>query len=257
VVVLVFGVLRGAGAVAGETATTAVGATLDMPVLSAYAWRGQILNDASVVQPGMTMTKGGFSFNTWGNYNLMDNLGPACETEFSEVDLTAAYAFSMGPVNGGLGYIEYLFPHSTLMTDGMGTAYPGTREIYASASLASLLNPTLTVYRDIDEINGFYASLGVSQEMALPVADGMAAGVSASVGFGDSNYNTGYFGVDDVALNDANIGGYLKIPACGGLTVVPAVQYTMLIDGHIEEGAKAIYFDENQCVGSVKLSYVF
>jgi outer membrane scaffolding protein for murein synthesis (MipA/OmpV family) len=34
---------------------------LDAPVLSAYVWRGQVLNNEAVLQPSLTMTKGAFS----------------------------------------------------------------------------------------------------------------------------------------------------------------------------------------------------
>jgi hypothetical protein len=69
---------------------------LDVPVLSAYVWRGQVLVDDPVVQPTFTVAKGGFSINWWGNFNLDDN-ATGDDFEFSEHDITLSYAAPPAP----------------------------------------------------------------------------------------------------------------------------------------------------------------
>ena len=127
---------------------------LDVPVLSSYVWRGQTLNDKPVVQPSLTVGQGGFALNAWSSYNI----DGAYQGDVSEMDLTASYAKSVGPATLGGGVVQYTFPNQTLaVEDGEDVAVPGTVEVYASAALADVpLAPALTVYYDVDAIEGFY-----------------------------------------------------------------------------------------------------
>jgi hypothetical protein len=65
----------------------------DLGLYSAYVWRGQIVNDHAVLQPSVTASKGPFSFNIWGNWNLDQ---PAGRDDDLEIDYTAAYTL---PIN--------------------------------------------------------------------------------------------------------------------------------------------------------------
>jgi hypothetical protein len=249
-------VVGGAGALGFAADDITVGATADVSALSAYVWRGQVLNDEAVIQPAATITKGGFAVNTWGNYNLTDE-ATGDSGVFSEVDLTVSYSRTVGPVGLGGGVIEYLFPNQTLVTaDGTGVGYPGTREAYLSANLPGLLIvPSLAVYYDFDEADSFYglASLGYSTKLGETVN----MGLSASLGYGASDYNAFYFGVDDSALNDANFGTSLTWSPCSCLSLTPAYQYTMLVDSDIEDAAAGLYKDKDQHLVSVKATYTF
>ena len=250
------GVLMAAMAVAEDAKVDApaLAANTDLPVLSAYVWRGQVLNDEAVFEPALNLTKGGLGLNVWGNYNLTDNA--TGEADFSEIDLTLSYGGKAGAVGYGVGLIEYLFPNSTLTTDEGGVGYPGTRELYVTLSLPDLpVVPSLSVYRDIDEADGTYASLAAGYSRSL--VDKLTLGVSASIGAADADYNLFYFGVDDAALNDANVGATLAYTLRDNLTVIPGVQYTWLPDDAIKDGAGALYKDTDQLVGSLKVNYVF
>jgi uncharacterized protein (TIGR02001 family) len=233
-----------AGIAAAGLSTEAADVNVDLPVLSSYVWRGQVLNDEAVVQPALNVVSGGFGVNVWGNYNTTDNVTD--DPDFSEIDLTVSYGGTLGLVGYGVGVIEYLFPN---------TDYSGTREAYVSLSLPGApVIPSLSVYRDIDEADGFYASFGLSKSLA--VADKATLGLSASIGAGDEDYNTFYFGVDDAALNDANVAASLSFALTDKITLTPGVQYTWLLDSDIEDGANALYLDDEQFVGSLKLSII-
>lgn len=241
-----------AGRAAEEAAPVAVNA--DLPVASAYVWRGQVLNDEAVCQPALNLTKGGLGVNVWGNFNLTDSVTD--DPDFSEIDLTVSYGAKIGPVGYGFGLIEYLFPNSTLATEEGGEAYPGTRELYASLSLPDLpVVPSVSVYRDIDEAEGTYTSVAVGYSKAL--AKVLTLGLSASLGAADADYNSFYFGVDEAALNDANVGATLSWALRDGVTVTPGVQYTWLPDSEIETGAEGLYKDKEQLAGSLKVNVVF
>ena len=226
---------------------------LDMPVLSSYVWRGQTLSERPVMQPSLTAAKSGFALNTWANYNL----DGVYQGDFSEVDLTASYSKSVGPVALGAGVVQYLFPNQTLaVEDGEDVAYPSTAEVYGSAGLPDVpLAPALTVYYDVDEIDGFYGVLAVGHGFEL--SDKISLALSASLGAGDADYNAGYFGVDDAALNDLVAGAALPIAVLENLTIKPAISYVYLPDSDIADAAEAVYGEDDRWVGSVAASYAF
>jgi hypothetical protein len=233
-----------------------VGASGDLTALSAYVWRGQVLNDEAVIQPAATIAKGWFALNAWGNFNLTD-AATGDSAEFSEVDLTLSYNRAVGPATLGAGLIEYLFPNQTLVAaDGTGAGYPGTREAYLSASLPGLpVVPSVTVYYDFGEADSFYALGALAYSAKL--ADAVSLGLSTSLGYAAADYNAFYFGVDEAALNDANFGASLAWSPCSCLTVTPAYQYTMLVDSDIEDGAAGLYKDKDGAIVSLKATYTF
>ncbi len=230
-----------------------VGVALDVPVLSSYVWRGQTLNDEMAVQPSLTASAAGFAINTWANCNVDGAYGG----EFSEVDLTASYSQTVGPVALGAGVVQYTFPNQTMaVEDGEDVAYPGTVEVYVSAGLPDVaLAPTLTVYRDVDEIDGTYGTLGAGQ--AFELTEKISLAVSASLGAGDADYNAGYFGVDDAALNDLVLGAALPISVLENLSVKPAISYVCLPDSDIRDAAEAVYGEDDAVVGSLMVSCAF
>ena len=244
------GLLTWAGTAVAESE---VGVGLDVAALSSYVWRGQTLNDKMVVQPSLTASKAGFAINTWANYNV----DGAYDGDFSEVDLTASYSQAVGPVALGAGLVQYTFPNQTLaVEDGEDVAYPGTVEVYASAGLPDVpLAPTLTVYRDVDEIDGTYGMVAVGHSFEL--AEKVSLSLSASLGAADADYNAGYFGVDDAALNDLTVGAALPFAVLENLTVKPAISYVYLPDSDVRDAAEALYGEDDAVVGSLTLSCAF
>ena len=240
----------------------------DLPVLSAYVWRGQVVNDKPVVEPSLTVSKNGFSLNTWANYNLNNSYASYAQDnkkEFSEVDLTASYATTVGSTNSpialGGGIVQYLFPNQTLTTgsgsNAVSKAYPGTHEVYASIGLPSLfLAPTLQVNYDFDAANGAYANFSVSQAFEL-VKDKASVVASASIGAGTSKYNEYYFGSKKNAFNDAVVGLAVPLTLPGGWSLKPMIQYVCLPDSTIRDDADALYGHKDRFVGSVTAIYAF
>jgi hypothetical protein len=234
-------------------------ATLDVPVLSAYVWRGQVLNDEAVVQPSLTVSKGGFAINIWENFNLTDAVtGDA--NEFSEYDFGLSYSTTC-PFTGAavsLGLVDYTFPNQTILTaEGNSALVADTREAYVTLGFGECpLAPTLWISYDFKEADGFYANLAVSHSFEL-AKDKASLALGASVGAGSSDYNAFYFGVEDDALNDANVSLSVPVTITPNLTITPGVSYTMLLDSEIEDAAAALYKDDNIVVGSIKASYAF
>lgn len=235
-------------------------ANASLSLLSGYVWRGQVNSDEAVAQPSFTAkSASGLSLNAWANMDLTDNNsvtlydadGAAstkdADKEFWEYDLTLAYALPLkGPVSASIGAIQYTFPV-------LGTS---TREVYGTLAANTLLTPTLSVYYDFDAAEGFYGNIGIGHSFTL--AEPLTLGLNASIGYGTADYNDFYFGVDDDAMNDVNVGATLGYAATKSLTISASVTYTTLPDGDISDGALAIgYDDDSIVVYGVAASYNF
>ena len=249
------GLLAMATAAAAEIET---GVAVDVPVVSAYVWRGQVLNDEAVVQPGLTGTIGGFSVNAWSSMDLTDNQDSS--GEFDEMDWTVSYSRTVGKFELGAGVVQYTFPNSTLATEAEdGTVvvedYPGTVEVFASVGVDVPLAPALAVYYDVDEIEGLYAVASVGHSFEL--MDKVGLDLKAALGFGDADYNAGYFGLDDAALNDLVLGAALPIAVTENLSLTPSLGYMLLPDSDLEDAAEATYGEKDSVYGGATLSLAF
>jgi hypothetical protein len=192
----------------------------DVGVFSQYIWRGyEFSKDSIVIQPSATVSYKDVSFNLWGNLDTDLYTDPNGESQFTETDMTLSYDKSFGMVSLGAGYIYYGL-------DGMDDS----QEIYLSIGLDTLLSPSLTVYREISNYQGWYISLGVSHSFELPKEITLDLGGSI-----------GYYAYDDVyefddngnettdkysALHNGLISVGLTIPIGKYFSVVPMVAYS-------------------------------
>jgi outer membrane scaffolding protein for murein synthesis (MipA/OmpV family) len=129
--------------------------------------------------------------------------------------------------------------------------------VYLSASLPDApVVPCLSVYRDVEEADGFYATLGLSKEYAFN-EEKTTLGLSASLGGGDQDYNDFYFGVKDDALNDVTVGASLAHAFTDAVTLTPGVLYSSLVDSDIRDGARELYGKSDELVGSLTLTVTF
>jgi len=161
-------------------------ASVDMN--SAYVWRGITFNDGTVIQPSVDLgLPYGFGVNVWGNFDVDDYDGAMKNAEFSEIDITVSVSRSIGEVECGAGFIEYLFPHQ----GGTNGASAGTREIYGSVGfdVPGDVSLALTLYYDIDEIEDFYANLALSRDINMN--DALSMEFSLSVGCAGKNAAAG------------------------------------------------------------------
>lgn len=224
--------------------------------VSAYVWRGQVLNSAAVVQPGMTVeTPVGLSLNAWGNMDATKKNEKG--GKFNEIDLTANYSVPMGedmPVALDLGVINYTFPY--LKEDVEGGA-DETTEIYASLGFDVIAAPALTVYYDVDNVNGYYANLGIGHSFEL--TEMAALDLGASIGYADSAYNKAYFGdsADRAAFNDMNLSVGISYAVSEEITMGVAGTYTRLMDSDVRDAGKASYGYKDHYYGGLSMAYAF
>ena len=227
-------------------------------IISKYIWRGLEVNEDPVLQPSLTVAYGGFSFNIWGNMDIT-NFGEDecvytsdCESrawQFTEIDLTLDYSHSFDKVTLGAGIISYQFPNWDGSED--------THEVYLAISYDGLLAPALTIYYDFDEIDGFYANFSVGH--SFTINDKTGIDLSGSIGYGDSDYNAAYFGVDDGALVDVNCSVALPFQVTDKITITPMLNLTSIVDSDLKDSVESNSCCDNETniYGGVAVSFSF
>lgn len=165
-------------ALAGEDRPTGEAA---VAVLSKYVWRGyELSRNSVVVQPSMTIGWKGFSANLWGNLDTNPYCGGSdgrdCSSSWNETDAVLSYTRTVGPISIGGGYIYY----------GLGALNQNaadrrdSQEIFISAALNTVLEPTLTVYKEVDYYRNWYFLLGISHAFELNKAVSLRLAATAS-----------------------------------------------------------------------------
>lgn len=207
-------------------------ADLTVAALSQYVWRGFAYSkDSVVVQPSMTVGYKGFSANLWGNLDTDRwNTNGQDSNSLTETDLTMSYGWAMGPVNLSAGYIYYAFDSAT-----------DTQEVYLSATLDTLLKPTLKVYRDMDHYAGWYLSLGVSH--SLPLTEELNLDLGAQVGYLVADEASSYADPNDASkafsnFHDGLLSAAVKIPVNKYFSVTPQVYYSFPLSSDAKDMLK-------------------
>jgi hypothetical protein len=228
---------------------------------SKYIWRGQNVNDESVFQPSLSLEAFGFTGSVWGSMDLTDendNSG-----EFTEVDYSLDYTTQLPGLDWldlSAGTVYYRFPN---------TRFESTAEVYAGAALACtcgenqsghclacLLAPSFRVFRDIDEIEGTYIQFGLGHtvQKVMRFSDDCFCDLQfgASLGYGSSSYNNGYFEVKDDALNDLTltVGLPIQFPS---FVLRPSINYSAMLDDEIRRATE----HSDNLWGGVSLSWSF
>ncbi|MBN2593680.1 MAG: hypothetical protein JXA81_09255 [Sedimentisphaerales bacterium] len=200
-----------------------IGASAD--IFSKYVWRGQNLVDDWVLQPGAYINYKNITASFWGNLDLTNENGH--NGEFSEIDLTLDYT---GQVPGAdflsysIGVINYDFPINGGAED--------TWEIYWGFGLDVPASPSVTVYHDVDEVDGTYVSFSIGHSIEKLAESGLSVDLSASIGWGSAGYNKYYWGPDKSELNDLVLSAAFPFEAAG-LAVIPSVNYITLMGDDI------------------------
>jgi len=229
-------------------------ATAEVGLLSSYVWRGQVLNNDTVVQPQVTIQHGDFSFNIWGNYDLGENSSGG-SSDFSEIDMTLAYDLPLTIYEDfgvSFGLINYNFPNSPV-------GAPSTTELFAKVTLLAFSDysivPSVTLFGDIDEVNGTYMLFDIP--VAYEVTDYLALEWGLSIGYGNTSYNDYYWEAgSDKGANDYNVYGNASYELAENVVASLNLTYTML-DGTIEDEAENSYEAKEKFWAGVNIAYDF
>ena len=177
--------------------------SFDTTFTSQYLWRGFVLNDTPSLQPNISVGYKGFSVSSWSNFA---HTGPYGQN-WTEHDLTVDYSHSFNKLGLSAGYIWYTFP------DYKANEGRYTHEFYVGASYDTLLSPSFTYYRDVDQGDGnyFYGSIGHSVDMGK----GVALNLGTGVGINNKQW------IDRTVVSNWDINVSVDIPIGGKVTLSP------------------------------------
>lgn len=227
-------------------------------IYSAYVWRGYTLNEEAVIQPSMDVTKGGFGFNVWGNFDVIDDdddIELADTNQFSEVDLTLSYSFSVSKLDFGVGVIEYLFPY--IEGDGAGgeSAYNATRELYASvgANIFGGLSAGVTYYWDVDEVEDYYATFNLSY--GFTIGEKLEIALNGTVGYAGEDFAQFYGGDEELeaGLHDYTLSLGITYPVTEALSIGATYVYVDTMDEEVLPEDSVIV----SSYGGINIAYAF
>jgi hypothetical protein len=224
-------------------------AGLDLGGFSQYIWRGlELSKDSLVVQPSATIGYKGVSLNIWGNLDTDNDAYGG--SKYNETDLTLSYSKTFGIAKPTGGYIYYAL-------DGL----TDSQEVFGSLSLGTILNPTISVYKEIAHLPAWYVSVGIShsQELVNKITLDLAA-------------SAGYYYSEDSGFAEANnpdekyqqfhnglISTGLTIPFADYFSVKPTIAYSFPLSSKAEEYIESVSLsDESSFVyGGVTVSMAF
>ncbi|MBN2684849.1 MAG: hypothetical protein JXR40_06180 [Pontiellaceae bacterium] len=245
--------------VIGAQAASEPEISAEASLLSSYVFRGMVLNNDAVIQPQVTIEHYGVSFNIWGNYDLGSNVS-GVSSDFSEIDYSLGYALPLAidDLAISIGLTHYAFPNVTVG----GAAAESTTEIFAKGTLTTFEDlaipviPSLTIFGDVDEVNGAYFLFDVTVPYEISPVLSSECGFSA--GYGNTAYNDFYFGQGiDADWNDFNFKGALSYAVTDDLTASLNLTYTVLSGGAVEDGANAMYEAKEKVWGGLSIAYDF
>jgi hypothetical protein len=213
------------------TPVLAADATAAIDVNSAYVWRGLTFNDGVVIQPSIDVAaKNGLGINVWGNYDISDYNNSLDENEFSEIDLTVSYGFTVSKLDIAVGAIEYTFPAIDPEGDGVGENFTATTELYVSLGMPIVggLSAGLNIYYDIDALDAFsYANLSLSY--AYNINDKLSLEAGASAGYAGEDFAVANGGTDG-GLYDYTLSLSLGYTINDAWSVSASINYTDSLD---------------------------
>jgi len=231
-------------------------ASADVAILSKYVWRGEEFSkDSIVIQPSATLSYKGLSINLWGNLDTDVYDGPyKDEAKWNETDFTLGYERSFGPLSLGAGYIYYALDSAN-----------DSKEVYLSIGADTMLSPTLTIYREISDLSGWYINLGISHSFDLPKEMSLDLAASAGYYYSENDFYVEYR--DDLTATTEKLRGLkyglisvtLTVPIDKYFSVMPTIAYSFPLsseaDNFITANSKSR--DSDFFYGGVMISMSF
>jgi len=245
---------------------------IGLSALSAYIWRGQELTRNSiVVQPAVTLSYNGFALNVWGNLDTRPySSGDAkYASQHTETDYTLSYSRKFGILQITPGYIYYALeaPYS-------GATDPiDSQEIFLALGLDTILQPTITAYKEIDHYHQWYFLLGVSHTFAFNKIVSLKLSASASYLLSTDETTYAKYDSDSLAttdkfnnFHDGIVTISLPLAVYKTLTVTPTLScvFPLSDDARYEmmarsvQGAEVVSDKNSEYIyGGVTLNYTF
>lgn len=195
-----------------------VSVSLSYDVYSAYVWRGFLLDDDAVIQPGVSVSAGGFTLGVWGSTDINANDGTSSE----EMDYYFDYTKEFDGFSLSIGNTYYTFPDADTSAE----------EAYLGVAVDCLFSPSLTVYVDYGQEGqgsgkGIYVSLDAGHSIELSEFVGLDLGVH--YGYNDELFING-------KGSDVLLSAGLAITLAENFSLSPVIAYSIPF-GDLEDPA--------------------
>jgi len=233
--------------------------SLRTAAVSAYTWRGRVLNDELSLQPGVSAEWSDARLNLWGTWDLTGAPGSASR---ERLDATLSYVFRCDAAYAELGVTGYLY----LPDDP--TAPADTAEAFVVYALDTVLLPSIMISYDFLGIDGVYieASLGQSFEFS----DRVALDCRLQLGWAEENYAVSQFSLpadvsrefagyvpDDGLLVELKIEALLPIRVSDRIELQPGIAWMTSLDPDLRDALDAAKEETEAVVLSFAVSSVF
>jgi len=157
----------------------------------------------------------------------LDDQPNDAQWEFTEVRVLGSYAIPIGSYDLDVGAIYYNYPN---------TEIENTFEIFGTFTFTGVIfDPYVSLYYDLDEIEGFYLRVGGGYGQELETFDWA---LDLSIGFGCDDYNAAYFGQDEFGLNDLQITFTVTVPFSEQFSASVFVLASWLIDDDFKDSVE-------------------
>ena len=219
-------------------AQTEIGAQVDL--FSSYVWRGVSLTNKPVLQPDLwasfpagnaSITVGGWANIDIGKYDGDDDIsesGGLSAFNFAEFNPYAEVSFGTGKATLTGGIIGYIYPNDT--DNGLNSDF-NTWEVYGKVGFDVPFAPEISLYYDIDKVNGAYLEAAGSH--SLPLGEnhtldlGALIGLNAGQNFEEDSEDTPNFLDNGLTHLDFSAG----VPLTAGVfSITPLLHFQISID---------------------------
>jgi Bacterial protein of unknown function (Gcw_chp) len=219
-------------------AQTEIGAQVDL--FSSYVWRGVSLTNKPVLQPDLwasfpagnaSVTVGGWANIDIGKYDGDDDIsesGGLSAFNFAEFNPYAEVSFGTGKATLTGGIVGYIYPNDT--DNGLNSDF-NTWELYGKVGFDVPFAPEISLYYDIDKVNGAYLEAAGSH--SLPLGEnhtldlGALVGLNAGQNFEEDSEDTPNFLDNGLTHLDFSAG----VPLTAGVfSITPLLHFQISID---------------------------
>ena len=223
----------------------------DLTLSSGYVWRGYVHNDDFVIQPDFYLTYRNFLASVWASLDTTDreDIGIESKGDFSEIDFVLQYTIPTRLVDLSLGCSFYDYPNTP---DDLRES---TQEFYAKGSFNVLLDPSIELFYDVDEVEGWYGRVSATYAQPQGALDWK---LRASLGFASEEFCNYYFsGRDDVFGSSKFCDLELKFSTTFDLGLnfglTPFVAFSYLLESSLRDA----YDDNGEFYGGATLFWTF
>ena len=228
-----------------------LGGGADLSIVSQYIWRGVIYNDDFALQPDVYLTYGNFRALVWGSLDMTDReeIGIDASGDFSEIDYILQYKIPSRLLDLSFGYSFYTYPNTP------DEVREDTQELYAKGAFKVFLDPTVEMFVDVDEVEGWYGR--VSATYTQP-QDNVEWKLRASVGFCSEDFANYYFGgrmplFDSTSFCDLEVRLFTTFDLGMNFGLTPFIAINYLLDSEIRDA----YNEDGEFFGGLNVSWAF